>query len=397
MRGHVRRRGRNAWAAIIYLGRDASGKDRYKWYAHPTRRDAEAHLNALMAQVGMGASPPPTRLRLDAYLQQWLDAMGSHVRPTTLRIYRYAVEHYIVPTLGPLPLLRLTPPAVEEWLGRMHKRGLSKATAHQAQRVLREALGQAVRWGMLPRSPMAMVRVRRVPHRAMHVWDEEQVRLFLAEARRSSNHYTLYLMAILTGMRQGELFGLRWQDIDWTFERASVRQTLVRLRGTATFSEPKSQRSRRSIPLPPVLLDELRRLKDRQAESRRVYGRAYADHDLVFSQPTGKPLHGHNITQRDFRRVITRAGVPHIRFHDLRHASATLLLRQGTHPKVVQERLGHSGISVTMDIYSHVLPGMQEEAATLLARRLVLGEGDPAICRHLQNEAGPDEPPRGTP
>lgn len=196
-------------------------------------------------------------------------------------------------------------------------------------------------------------------------------------------------------MRQGELLGLRWRDIDWTFARASIRQTLVRLSKAVGFKEPKSRRSRRTIALPPVLLDELRRLQELQVGYRQALGRAYADHDLVFCQPNGKPLHGHNVTQRDFRRVIKRAGVPHIRFHDLRHCSATLLLRQGVHPKVVQERLGHSGISVTMDIYSHVLPGMQEDAASALAHRLV-GDGI-AISRHLQIEAQDDKTTRGNP
>jgi integrase len=273
VRGHVRKRGRNSWAAVIYLGRTTDGKDRYKWYSHPTKREAEAHLNVLMSQVGMGISVPSTRLKASDYLQTWLDATASHVRPTTLRIYRYAVEHYITPHLGDLPLLRLTAPAIEEWLGRLHRRGLSPATAHQAQRVLRQALGQAVRWGTLSRSPMSVVRVSRASGRQMRVWDEEQVRLFLAEARRSSVHYPLYFMALLTGMRQGELLGLRWQDIDWTFERASVRHTLVRFKKDVGFHEPKSLRSRRTIALPGVLLEELRRVREVQTGYRRVLGK----------------------------------------------------------------------------------------------------------------------------
>ena len=189
--------------------------------------------------------------------------------------------------------------------------------------------------------------------------------------------------------------GLRWQDIDWTFGRASVRQTLVRFRKDVGFHEPKSPRSRRTIALPPVLLEELRGVQAVQAGYRRALGRRYANHDLVFCQPNGKPLHGHNITQRDFREVIKQAKVPHIRFHDLRHCSATLLLRQGVHPKVVQERLGHSGIAITMDTYSHVLPGMQEDAAMLLARMLV--GNDAGISRHLQNGTEQDETTRGKP
>jgi integrase len=299
---------------VIYLGRTAEGKDRYKWYSHPTKREAEAHLNILMSQVGMGVPIPPTRLPLDAYLQQWLDATASHVRPTTLRIYRYVVEHYIIPDLGQIPLLRLTAPAIEEWLGRMDKRGLSPATAHQAQRVLREALGQAVRWGTPPRSPMAAVRVHRVPTREMQVWDEEQVRLFLAEAKRSSPHYVLYLTAILTGMRQGELFGLRWRDIDWMFGRASVRQTMVRFKKEVWFNGPKSRRSRRTIALPGVLIDELNTSRDsRRATGASSVANTYVTISSSANQRASRTM-GHNITQRDFRAVIKRAKVPQYAF-----------------------------------------------------------------------------------
>jgi integrase len=183
---------------------------------------------------------------------------------------------------------------------------------------------------------------------------------------------------------QGELLGLRWQDIDWTFGRLSVRRTLVRIGKQMLFNEPRSRRSRRTIALPPVLMEELKTVRNGQKEYRRVLGSAYADYDLVFCQPNGKPLHAHNLSQRDFQSVAARAGVPHIRFHDLRHCSATLLLREGVHPKVVQERLGHSGISITMDTYSHVLPGMQEQAASRLADRL-MGR-DAGICKPFANE-----------
>jgi integrase len=208
----------------------------------------------------------------------------------------------------------------------------------------------------------------------MRVWDEEQARLFLAEARRSSPHYPLYLTAVLTGMRQGELLGLRWQDVDLTLGVAHIRQTFCRIAGRMMFKEPKSPRSRRAVALPELVVDALRDVRDAQRRAKNVMGDAYEDRDLVFCQPNGKPLHGHNVARRDFRRIIARAKLPRIRFHDLRHCHATLLLRYGTNPKIVQERLGHSAIGVTMDTYSHVLPGMQAEAAQVVAERL-LGRG----------------------
>lgn len=206
----------------------------------------------------------------------------------------------------------------------------------------------------------------------MQVWDEEQVRLFLAEARRSSPHYTLYLTAVLTGMRQGELLGLRWTDVDWTFSRLSVNHTLARVRSKVEFREPKSRSSRRTVSLPPVLVEALKDSRVAQEKHQCQPQGGYEDHDLVFCQPNGRPLHGHNVTQRDFRGIIRRVSLPRIRFHDLRHCCATLMLRQGVHPKVVGELLGHASVGVTLDVYSHVLPGMQEDATQALAARLVV-------------------------
>jgi integrase len=172
-------------------------------------------------------------------------------------------------------------------------------------------------------------------------------------------------------MRQGELLGLRWSDIDFLHGTGSIQQTMYRLGGTILFKEPKTARARRSVALPAALIAALRDHRESQAGMRRVLGSEYEDHDLVFCQPNGKPLHAHNIVQRDFRQVIYRAGLPRIRFHDLRHTHATHLLRAGVHPKVVQERLGHSTPAFTLAVYSHVLPGMQEEAARALSSRLL--------------------------
>jgi integrase len=259
-----------------------------------------------------------------------------------------------------IPLSRLTPMAIDEWLIKMQQKKLSPATVHQAFRVLREALHQAVIWSLIPRSPAELVKAPRVPAKEMRVWDEEQVRLFLAEAKRSSRYYALYLLAILTGLRRGELLALRWQDVDWIFRRLSVKQTLVRMKREVIVREPKSPKSRRTVALPPVALEELKLLRKRQPGT-----------ELIFCQEDGKPIHAHNLTQRDFKGVIERAKVPRIRFHDLRHCHATLLLRQGVNPKVVSEQLGHSRVSLTLDLYSHILPGLQEEATLRLAERLL--------------------------
>lgn len=360
---HLRRRGKK-WAVVVYLGRDEkTGKKRYKWYTHETRREAEAHMAQLMHQLQVGGGVTSNKVKLGKYLERWIeDVAAGRVRPSTLPSYAQIVRGHIIPSIGHIPLLRLSAPAVQGYLTR--KLGeLSPSTVLKHFRVLHRALEDAVRYGIIPRNPCDFVDPLPAQRRELRVWDEEQARLFLAEAKRTSPYYPLYLTALLTGMRQGELLGLRWCDVDLLSGVAHIQQTLYRRGAKIMVGPPKTRGGRRTVLLPPVVVEELFRVRERQAEHRRILGSAYHDHGLVFCQANGKPLHAHNIVRRDFRRVIERAGVPRIRFHDLRHCHATLLLRQGVHPKVVQERLGHSEIRVTLDTYSHVLPALQEEAS----------------------------------
>lgn len=293
-----------------------------------------------------------------------------------------------MPLLGYIPLARLSPQAIQAFIRTKIQEGLSTATVHQIYRVLHKALQQAVKLGLLARNPCEFVDPPPIRRLEMQVLDEEQVRIFLGEAKRSSRYYSLYLTAVLTGMREGELLGLRWKDVDLTLWVASIQQTFYRLGRQQLFRQPKSQKGRRQVALPPVLVEELRRLKAKAEEECRTRGRCpssgcqdrncayWHDHGLVFCQPNGRPLHAHNITQRDFRKILERAGLPRIRFHDLRHGNATLLFRLGVHPKVVQERLGHSSPAFTMAVYGHVVPGMQEDAAEKLAEKLLGRAGE---------------------
>ncbi|MDQ7849316.1 MAG: site-specific integrase [Armatimonadota bacterium] len=265
--------------------------------------------------------------------------------------------------------------------------GLAPTSVQTHYRLLHEALGHAVRWGLLTRNPAATADPPKRRRFEPHVWDEEQVRLFLAEAKRASRYYPLYLTAVMTGMRAGELAGLRWQDVDLTYGVASVRQTLYRLNGSTAagrapqtvFKTPKTAVSRRAVALPEAVVDALRTLRADQDENRRLLGPDYHDYGLVFCQPNGKPLHLHNVVRRDFRRTINRAGVPRIRFHDLRHLHASYLARAGVPPKVAQERLGHATPGFTMQVYTHVLAGQQEAAARAVEAHL-LGRSDRAFA-----------------
>ena len=380
MRGHIRKRGKNSWAVVVDLGRDpATGRRRQKWFAHKTRREAEAHLAQIVAAMQGGGWTPPAKMLLRDFFDQWLrDYAAGAVGPVTLRNYADTIRVHLKPGLGHVPLSMLSPQAIQGYLSRKLQNGLSPTSVQAHYRLLHEVLGHAVKWGLLSRNPAAQVTAPRRRRFEPQVWDEEQVRLFLAEAKRSSRYYPLYLTAILTGMRAGELAGLRWQDVDLALGVASVRQTLYRLDGSKAageaprvlFKTPKTAAGRRAVALPEAVVAALRDLRADQEENRRLLGADYHDHGLVFCQPNGKPLHSHNISQGDLRRMLARAGLPRIRFHDLRHSHATLLLRQGEHPKIVSERLGHAGVGITLDVYSHVLPGMQAQAAARLEARL---------------------------
>jgi integrase len=372
VRGYIVKRGPRSFAAVVYLGRDPqTGKERRKWYSFKTRREAEGALAHLVGRVISGGTIPSTKIRVGEFLEGWLrDYVAAAVAPTTQASYRDTVRVHLAPALGHIPLSRLTPQAVQGYICDKLRRGLSTTTVRYHIAILHRSLAHAIKWGLLAHNSVDRVDLPRKARREIHVWDWEQIRLFLAEAKRSSSYYCLYLAAITTGMRQGELLGLRWKDVDLLAGVASIQQTLYRLGKRLLVKEPKSNRSRRTVALAPILVEELRRMQQEQVARHQELGNAYQDHGLVFCQPIGKPPHAHNIVRRDFREVMKNAGVPRIRFHDLRHCHATLLLQQGVHPKVVQERLGHSSVSMTLDTYSHVVPGLQERAVTELETRL---------------------------
>jgi len=254
---------------------------------------------------------------------------------------------------------------VQDLVADMLERGLSPRTIKYAHTLLNDALGHAVRWRLLPNNPAQHVTLPRQERNEMRVLSKKQVTAFL-EAAEGDRYYTLFLLAIATGIRSGELLGLQWKDVDMQRATVAVHRTLVRIGTNWSFTEPKTARSKRRIALPHSVLPVLRTHRKQQAEERLMCGEKYDDHDLVFATATGKPLRRRNLNRRHFKPILDRADLPDIRFHDLRHTCATLLLAEGENPKVVSERLGHSSITLTLDTYSHVLPNMQRKAADKL-------------------------------
>jgi integrase len=304
------------------------------------------------------------RQTIAQYLNWWLEnIVRIKVRPRVYLFYESYTRLYFVPHLGRIQLAKLTPQHVQSMYTSLLER-LSPQTVRHCHAVLKTALHRAVRMNLLARSVMDVVeppRVAREPVRALGV---QEVKAFV-EAARHDRLSCLYLTAMMTGLRQGELFGLRWRDVDFERRTVGVSFAVQRRKGPWRLVEPKSATSRRTVAIPAFLAEALREHRGRQLRERLAATR-WEDHDLVFCSTVGTPLEGTNVLHRSFRKILERAGLPRIRFHDLRHTAASLLLSQGEHPKVVQERLGHSSIALTMDLYSHLIDNMQRQAADKL-------------------------------
>lgn len=307
-------------------------------------------------------------MTLSEYLDYWIE---NHAKPNTsqrtLENYQYMIMQHIKPTLGHLKISKLQPSHLQEYYaqklmnGKMDGGGLSAQSVKHHHRLIFKALKDAVKWQLIMRNVAEAVTPPKTRKVEMETWDNAQVKFFL-DISKDSSYYPIYLTAINTGMRRGEVLGLRWQDIDFDNNLFYVRQSLQEVKKVGlTFKEPKSGKSR-SISITPSLAKELKKIYKQQLEYKLLLGQGYQDLDLVFAQKNGKPIQPTEMA-RNYRKMVDKSGLPYIRFHDLRHTHATLLLQQGVHPKVVSERLGHSTIGITMDTYTHVLPNLQKEAA----------------------------------
>jgi len=360
--GSIHRRADGRWTAVVDLGW-SGGKRRRKYVYGATRREVQLKLQRVKDEVVRAGAPADNRITVDRYIQDWLQAVQPTVRASTYSKYESALRLHVSPTLGRQPLARLTAQQVSQLYGDLLAAGLSPQSVVHVHRVLHRALRQAVRWGVLARNVTDLVDPPRVPRREMRVLTPEQVQVLLAGVRVGKLD-ALLTLATTTGMRQGELFGLRWSDVDLGKAHLTVRRSLVRAPGGgSTFAEPKTSGSTRRVQLSTLAVDALRRHWRRQQDDRRRAGAFWQDTDLVFTSRHGNPLNPQNLLQRDFYPLLARLELPKVRFHDLRHTAATMLLSAGVHPKIVSELLGHTDIGITLNLYSHVIPGLHERAA----------------------------------
>ena len=359
--GSIYKRSDGRWAATVTLGHEG-GKRKRKTYYGETRKEAQEQLTAALRTIQQGLPITNDRLTVGRYLERWLNESAKPtIRPKTYHSYAQLIRLHLTPDLGHIVLGKLTPQDVQEFVNRKLKVGLSARTVQYLHSVLRRALGQALKWGLVPRNVATLVDPPRVRRTDVRPLLPDQARLLL-EALRGDRLEALYTVALAVGLREGEALGLRWQDVDFEKGTLSVRVALQRIEGKLQLVEPKTLRSRRSILLSDSTLGALRTHHARQLAERLQAGERWYESGLVFTSRTGTPLLARNIV-RHFKGVLRKAALPDQRFYDLRHTCASLLLAQGVHPRVAMEILGHSQISLTMDTYSHVIPTLQKEAA----------------------------------
>lgn len=368
--GSISRTTDGRWVARVTTGYDRQGRAVRKALYAKTRAEASRRLVEFQALHARGLSAIDGRTTCGDWLQRWLsDAVRVTVRPSTYRAYETNVRLHLIPELGRITLAKLSPAHVRRLIAKKLDEGLAPRTVQFLRANLRAAVQQAVADGLIGRNVVDFVKGPSVPRFEVRPLDAHQLRT-LIEGVRGDRLGALIICAITLGLRQGELLALTWSEVDLEARSVRVVRTLGRDR---VIGEPKSRSSRRVVPLSALAAEALVRHRERQEIERDFAGHRWREHGLVFTTTIGTPLDARNVG-RYLKETLAKLDLPHQRFHDLRHACASLLLGENVHPRVVMDLLGHSQISVTMNLYSHVMPAMQREAADRLDA--VLGRDD---------------------
>lgn len=374
-RGSIFRR-HGGYALRVDLGPDpATGKRRqYYKQGFPTKRAAEAALDQVLTDVREGTAVGRQSMSVAAYLDDWLDGQRQRLKETTWSSYEVAVNR-IKGGLGASKLKALAPLDIERFYTVLAETGsragkpLSPKSVRNTHVVLRKALADAERLGLVPRNAAAAAKPPAVGSVEHQTWSSDQLVLFFDHVA-ADRYLAAYVLAATTGMRRGEVLGLRWSDVDLDAGQLAVLQTVTTVSYKPVITTPKTKRSRRVVYLDDHTVDVLRAHHRRQVDERQAAGPTWSDeHDMVFRDELGDVVNP-DWFSREFARQVRLSGMPKIRFHDLRHSYATLALNAGVHPKVVSERLGHSTVGITLDLYSHVTPAIARDAADAVAARL---------------------------
>jgi integrase len=351
------------WTAGISLGYDGSGKRRRRFVYGSSKKEVQDRLGTLQASAISGTLTDAGQITVGEFLERWLNnSIKQKVSPTTHSRYEQHARLHITPHIGRIRLTKLTALHIEQLLAAMTEAGDSLAEQHKVGKALRQALRHAVGVGLIPANPASRIALPRAPKKEMQPLNGEQTKAFI-EAAAMDRLAAMYVVAVDSGMRQGELFGLQWSDVDFDTGSLQVQRSLEEIRGQLRLKDVKTAKARRRIPLSGFALDALNEHRRKMlAEGRDLKtGPVFCDSD-------GGWLRKSNVQRRSFRPILKRAKVPAIRFHDLRHTCATLLLLGDVNAKIVSERLGHASIEITLNTYAHVLPTMQQKAAQQMDR-----------------------------
>ncbi|AGB42060.1 site-specific recombinase XerD [Halobacteroides halobius DSM 5150] len=377
---HLRKRGQNSWQICIEKGRDPITGKRNRIYktVNGTKKEAEKEMHKLAHEVETGAYIEPSEMTVKEFLLQWFeDYCESNLAPSTLESYEIIIKSHLIPALGDIKVSDLEPMHIKRYQTHKLKNGrrdgkeggLSKRTVQYHHRVLSKALKHAVKWRIIDNNPAEVIEAPSPDTPEIKALTHDQTKRLLNVAK-DWIHDIIYI-ALYTGMRRSEVLALRWQDIDFKEQKLQVKQAVTNPVGKGLiFRKPKTDSSIRPIDVDEDIIEILKRRKKEQQENQLKFGDKYNnEYNLVFCKPTGEPMRPQTVT-RNFNRVAKKAELSQFRLHDLRHTHATLMLQAGVHPKIVQERLGHSTISQTLDTYSHVIPSMQKEAVQKLKNSL---------------------------
>jgi integrase len=385
MRGSVVKKGAR-WYVVVEDRSPETGRRKRRWHSgYRTKREAQAACNELLASLQRGDYVAPNRQTVEEFAAEWLEAIRATIRPSTMDKYRRDLRAHVVPYVGHTPLTKLDPTGLNRlWAtlaetGRkprspgLERSGLSAKSIENVAMTVHRMLKDAVRWGRLARNPAdaADPPRRSVGRVEIQAWDADTLRRFLDACRAEADPlYALWVFLATTGLRRREALGLHWINVNLDAGRARITHALGSISWQVVAGQPKTAAGRRPIALDPITVGVLRDHRKQMLEQRLLVGAGFIDQDFVFCEPNGSSLHPERVYQA-FKRRVRKHGLPYLSPHGLRHTWATIALANGVHPRVVQERLGHAHISVTLQTYSHVQPRMHDDAAVLVAKLLI--------------------------
>lgn len=374
MAGRTVKKDGDSWYYLLTHGTKANGKpQQYKKRGFKTKQEAQKAMNDLEHSLTSGNYIKPTKLSYRSYMtEQYLEDKLTKVKQQTLDTYTWLIEKHVLPTLGSIELSKLTPMHIQQLYNHLTKeKKISDENIQKVHTLINDSLKKAERWSLIAKNPASLVDRPKAVKKEVTVWNLEQVQSFLKHADGASRHSIAYFLALTTGMRKGEILGLRWKDVD--FERQCVRITqTVSNNSKEILPYTKTKSGARTIDLPEETINQLKKHYLFICHEKEEGGESYCDNDLVVCNKLGLPADNHSL-RRIFHNISKKAGNPRIRFHDMRHTHATLLLLQGVNPKIVSERLGHADVRITLDTYSHLLPSMQKETAHNFGKMLFNG------------------------